>query len=400
MTLRLALLTLGVVALILILGLSYLRRRPDVSSLKIPIRTFGRTLVLLMENIFQLLRARFYLGRNTKIGQREPSLVAAADFELGEQPVAGHDTSPVSGQQASDRKRAAEYHKTRDIAGLPPEDGVGSGPLRIDYWARLSGDELVDRDSVLSLFREYEINLEHPRAVHGRSHPGRIWLDLEQAGSDELFTDLVVSLQLADHSGPVEETELTRFNSLIVALAEGLYRRCQLDSSIEDALPQARRLDRFCKAYDMLAILNIKPIGETSFSGKDTERVMQRSGMRLGDQNIFHYYDPRNGRSQFSLANRYQPGYFSHTDLIAGSFWGLTMFMSIPRCTEPSKSFGEMLSVAEYLASELNGSLADPDSGQLSPAHLALIQRQVHGVGESMKRLGVTPGGEEALRLF
>ena len=76
------------------------------------------------------------------------------------------------------------------------------------------------------------------------------------------------------------------------------------------------------------------------------------------------------------------------------------MFMSIPRCTEPSKSFGEMLSVAEYLASELNGSLADPDSRRLSPAHLALIQRQVRGVGEAMKRLGVTPGAEEALRLF
>ena len=246
----------------------------------------------------------------------------------------------------------------------------------------------------------YEINLEHPRAVHGRSHPGRVWLDLEQAGSDELFEDLVVSLQLADHSGPVEETELTRFNSLIFALAEGLHRRCQLDSSIEEALPHARRLDRFCKAYDMLAILNIEPIGETSFSGKDVERVTQRSGMRLGDQNIFHYYDPRNGSSQFSLANQYQPGYFSHTDMIDGSFRGMTMFMSIPRCTEPSRSFGEMLSVAEYLASELNGSLADPDSGRLSPAHLALIQRQVNGVGESMKRLGVTPGGEEALRLF
>ncbi len=57
-------------------------------------------------------------------------------------------------------------------------------------------------------------------------------------------------------------------------------------------------------------------------------------------------------------------------------------------------------SATEYLASELNGSLADPDSGRLSPAHLALIQRQVNGVGESMKRLGATPGGEEALRLF
>ena len=76
------------------------------------------------------------------------------------------------------------------------------------------------------------------------------------------------------------------------------------------------------------------------------------------------------------------------------------MFMGIPRCAEASRSFGEMLSVAKYLASEVNGSLADPDSRRLSPAHLALIQRQVNGVGESMKRLGVTPGGEEALRLI
>ena len=400
MTLRLALLTLGVVVLILILGLSYLRWRPNLSRLKVPVRVFGRMFVSPMANIFQLLRARFAIRRNSKSGQREPSLVSAADFELGEQPVSGSDESPEPGQQALDRKRGADYHRTRDIAGLLPEDGVGSGPLRIDYWARLSGDELVDRDSVLSLYREYEINLEHPRAVHGRSHPGRVWLDLEQAGSDELFEDLVVSLQLAVLSGPVEVSELSRFICLFFAVAVGLLRRCQLDSSIEEALPHARRLDRFCKAYDMLAIVNIEPIGETSFSGKDVERVTQRSGMRLGDQNIFHYYDPRNGSSQFSLANQYQPGYFSHTDMIDGSFRGMTMFMSIPRCTEPSRSFGEMLSVAEYLASELNGSLADPDSGRLSPAHLALIQRQVNGVGESMKRLGVTPGGEEALRLF
>ena len=289
MTLRLALLTLGVVVLILILGLSYLRWRPNVSRLKIFVRDPGRMFVSRMANIFQLLRARFPFSRDSKRDQREPSLVSASDFELGGPPISGGGESSASGQQDPDRERRVHYHATRDIAGLLPEDGVGSGPLRIDYWARLSGDELVDRDSVLSLYREHEINLEHPRAVHGRSHPGRVWLDLERAGNDELFTDLVVSLQLADHSGPVEETELTRFNSLIFALAEGLHRRCQLDSSIEEMLPHARRLDRFCKAYDMLAILNIDPIGETSFSGKDVERVMQRSGMRLGEQDIFHY---------------------------------------------------------------------------------------------------------------
>ena len=82
--------------------------------------------MLPMANLFQLLRVRFPLRRNYKSDQREPSLVSAADFELGEQPVAGNDVSPVPGQQAPDRKRAADYHRTRDIAGLLREDGVGS----------------------------------------------------------------------------------------------------------------------------------------------------------------------------------------------------------------------------------------------------------------------------------
>ncbi|SVD08746.1 uncharacterized protein METZ01_LOCUS361600, partial [marine metagenome] len=94
MTLRLALLTLGAVVLILILGLSYLRWRPNLSRLKAPVRVFGRMFVSPLANIFQLLRARFPIRRNSKSGQREPSLVSAADFELGEQPVSGSDMSP------------------------------------------------------------------------------------------------------------------------------------------------------------------------------------------------------------------------------------------------------------------------------------------------------------------
>ncbi|MEC8961095.1 MAG: hypothetical protein VX559_02575, partial [Pseudomonadota bacterium] len=107
MTLRLALLTLGVVVLILILGLSYLRWRPNVSRLKISVRDPGRMFVSRMANIFQLLRARFPLRSYSKSSQREPSLVSAADFELGEQPVSGSDMSPVPGQQTPDRKRGA-----------------------------------------------------------------------------------------------------------------------------------------------------------------------------------------------------------------------------------------------------------------------------------------------------
>jgi len=394
MNLQLALIVLGALVLTLVIVLSYARGR--FSPRRIATEWMNR--LPSVDALIDRLGSVLHLRQFDRAGQREPSLVPSDNFELGKEPVGGG-----GGPLAQEETRAGQNVEPgipRDIAGLTPEDGIGSGPLRIDYWARLPGQDPVSRDAVLSFYREHEFRLDHPRAVHGRSHPGNVWLDLELAGSDELFTDLVVSLQLADHRGPVDEAELTRFNTLVYGLAEGLNRRCQLEESLEDSLPQAQRLDRFCRAYDMLAILNIEPLGDSSFAGRELERVMQRSGMRLGDRSIFHFYDPRTGASQFSLANRHQPGQFDYPDLEGGAFRGLTMFMSIPRAANPSGTFSKMVSVAEYVSAELNGSVTDPDGSRLSPAHLSLIQRQVNGVGEAMRRLGIVPGSEEALRLF
>ena len=393
MTLQLALIVLGAVVRTLVAVLSYAGGR--FSLKKSTSKLLGRlpSVDILMEKVASALRLRKF----DQSRQREPSLVPADNFELGKEPAT--TSHPLSREKAGGDPPAGS-DVPRDIAGLAPQDGIGSGPLRIDYWARLTGEGSVSRDAVLGLFREYEIRLDHPRAVHGRTHPGNVWQDLEQAGSDELFTDLVVSLQLADHRGPVDEAELTCFNTLVYGLAEGLDRRCHLEESLEDSLPQAQRLDRFCRAYDMLAILNIEPLGDSSFGGQELERVMQRSGMRLGARSIFHFYDPRTGASLFSLANRHQPGQFDYPDLVEGAFKGLTMFMSIPRAVNPSATFAKMISVAEYVSSELNGSVTDPDGSRLSAAHLSLIQRQVNGIGEAMRRLGIVPGSEEALRLF
>ena len=393
MNLQLALIILGALALTLVVVLSYARGRFSLRRIATEWMNGFPSVEVLIDKLGSVLHLRQF----DPAGQREPSLVPSDDFELGKEP--GRTGSPPAQEDARAGQDAGSGI-SRDIAGLAPQDGIGSGPLRIDYWARLPGQDPVSRDAVLGLYREYEIRLNHPRAVHGRSHPGNVWLDLELAGSDELFTDLVVSLQLADHRGPVDEAELTRFNTLVYGLAEGLNRRCQLEESVEDSLPQAQRLDRFCRAYDMLAILNIEPLGDSSFAGRELERVMQRSSMRLGDRNIFHFYDPRTGASQFSLANRHQPGQFDYPDLEGGAFRGLTMFMSIPRAANPSGTFGKMISVAEYVSAELNGSVTDPDGSRLSPAHLSLIQRQVNGVGEAMRRLGIVPGSEEARRLF
>ena len=132
MTLQLALLVLGIAALVLIMCLSYLRWRPNRFRLNIPVKALRSIFVFPTVTRFQLLRARFPFSRGIKRAQREPSLVSAADFELGGNPISESDEASVSGQQDPDRDRGVDLPDP--LAGLgtsasePPGDSVRRFP--------------------------------------------------------------------------------------------------------------------------------------------------------------------------------------------------------------------------------------------------------------------------------
>ena len=65
------------------------------------------------------------------------------------------------------------------------------------------------------------------------------------------------------------EIALTRFNNLAYYMSESLNRSLKFDMTIEEALPQAARLERFCQEFDLLAVIHIeppprKPVGKAS----------------------------------------------------------------------------------------------------------------------------------------
>ena len=330
-----------------------------------------------------------------RVRQKEPSLVASAQLDLsgqvnGDQPAA-ESAGPSDPAVPGVEKRASAQSLLSEIGGQP---------LKIDYWARLSGTSPVSRDAALAVFREYEIDLERPRTIHGRTEPGNAWLDLATASADEVFSDLIVSLQMADRDGSVSESELTRFNNLAYYMSESLNRSLQFDMSIEEALPQAVRLERFCQEFDLLAVIHIEPPPGSGFSGPDVARALDRAGMRLGKDDMFHLYDPRTGTSRFSLAKRSEAGSFSYDDLESGMLRGLVLFLNVPTVPRPSQTFSDLVSVATYVSTQIGGSLVDPQKGALSDAQFDGIARQIRSLESSMKRYGIEPGSEEAVRLF
>ena len=394
MTLQWALVLLGLAALALIIGISFLQGREGVRTWFARLRSATLTWVRRISGARAW--AVFRPGRLVdRVRQREPSLVATQDFaSVGES--APQMDPPDTASQTSTAGSARRSEEPVRLLGTE----IGGAPVKIDYWIRVAGKTPVMRDVALAIFREHEIDLSHPRSIHGRTEPGNAWLDLATAQADERFSDLIVSLQMADRDSAVDESELTRFNNLAYSLAEALDRSLQFDSSIEEALPQAVRLEHLCREFDLLAVINIEPPPGAGFSGPEVVRVMERAGMRLGELDIFHFFDSRTGVSRFSLGNRSEPGGFSYEDLESGTLRGLALFMNVPRVAQPARTFAELGSVAQYVSAELNGSLVDPDGAALSSAQFEAIRRQIQSIESSMKGYGIEPGSDEARRLF
>ncbi|MBH63132.1 MAG: hypothetical protein CL569_11945 [Alphaproteobacteria bacterium] len=332
-----------------------------------------------------------------RVRQKEPSLVSSGDLDLaGEGRESGAQTEPMP--DGSPQDDGSQKGAVGSAQALPSE--IGKQPLKIDYWARLPGPTPVSRDAALSVFREHEIDLQRPRALHGRTEPGNVWVDLTTAPADEVFTDLIVSLQIADRDGAVSESELTRFNNLTYYMSESLNRSLQFDMTIEEALPEAERLARFCQEFDLLAVIHIEPPPGRGFSGPEVTQALDRAGMRLGKDDMFHLYDPRTGAGRFSLANRSESGSFSYDELESGMLRGLVLFLNVPTAPRPSQTFSDLISVATYVSTEIDGVLVDPQGKALADAQFDSIARQIRSLESSMKRYGIDPGSEEAKRLF
>jgi len=296
-------------------------------------------------------------------------------------------------------RRAVSQEETIEQEDDFPEESY-SNVRQLDYWVKVVGDDPIPRDDILAIYRQQEYMLEHPHAIHGRLASSGEWSDIETEAEDEEFLDIVLSLQLADRNSAVNESEMTRFNNLAFMLSESFDRQFKFQSSSEDALDQASRLEQFSAEFDVLAIINICAEGDRQFRGPEVLRVVEGSGMRYGDLHVFHGPDGDDGEPLFSIANMVKPGVFDLEDMQNFQTRGLTMYMNVPRCKKPGDVFARMSYVANKIATNLGGEMRDQNNNALDDKSIQQIRKQVDEIGANMSAQGMQPGSYEALRLF
>jgi cell division protein ZipA len=272
----------------------------------------------------------------------------------------------------------------------------------IDYVVTLPGRGPVARDIPLGVYRQNEYLLEKPRHIYGLGYRTGLWSNLERDPENAQYRSIALGIQLVDPKGPIEESELNTFTQMALKLADTLQRPTKLSMPFEKALDQARELDAFCEANDVIASVNLIANGPTGFSGRAIDQAAKRFGLQFGAMNIYHKKSEEavGCRHAYSLANLFKPGDFDPAKLDRFRTQGLSLFMNVPCAYQPVRVFDQMIDTARGLCKLLDGRLEDHEHRPLSDAAIQVIRAQIERISSDMTNRGIVPGSATAMRLF
>lgn len=221
------------------------------------------------------------------------------------------------------------------------------------------------------------------------------WEDL-QPWRDARYQQVVVTMQLADRNGAVQEDQLTTLCDLLQAMAQPHALRIACDDMV-DALERAQAIDRFCVDVDVLIGLNVVARGEGAVNLARIEQAAEDSGMVLGD-GMFQLLDSR-GEPLYALCN-HDAEPFSSEVVEGQTSQGVTLQFDVPRVPDGLKVFDGMVAFGRKLANEVGGILVDDNLRPLTDTGIEKIRTQLMHIYERMEARGVPSGSRRALRLF
>jgi len=272
----------------------------------------------------------------------------------------------------------------------------------IDFIIDFPGKGPKSRNRALGIFKQNEYMLNKPRRLYGLRYVEGVWSNLDSDPDTTQYSDLMLAIQLADKSGPIDESELNTFGQMGLKMADKLNRPSKMSSSFELALERADDLDKFCQLYDNIAGVNVIPNSSQGFSEIEIKKIAQEIKMQFGPMDIFHSKNDQaiGCRHMFSMANLFEPGTFQLNPEEQDRAKGLTFFMQIPCVYAPAKTFDKMLEAAGLFSNKLNGTLSDQDNNPLTTEGTLAIRRHIDYMASEMQKAGIMPGSEIALRLF
>ncbi len=314
---------------------------------------------------------------------------------------APHPVAAVSSSSASPASAPPAMPPREPVVTPVPDDSraAASQPAApydelIEYRIRIGGGGIL-----ASVFADA---INHSR---GFGKPVR-WLGLPEGGSaweevqpwrDVHYQQVLVTMQLADRNGALQEEELSALCALVQATAQahGLGIACD---DVVDAVERAQSIDRFCVDVDVLIGLNVVGRGDGQIDLSRIVSEAEQSGMVLGRDGVYQLIDSR-GELLYALCN-HDAEPFTSTLQPGQTSPGVTLQFDVPRVPDGIKVFDSMVALGRKLANEVGGLLVDDNLRPLTDAGIEKIRSQLARIYERMEARGVPSGSRRALRLF
>jgi len=289
-----------------------------------------------------------------------------------------------------------------------PEEGVKPPPVAqhedrpamsqdetINYRVQLHPSEPVGAASLIEAIQRQG---DFGKRVHwlGMNSLTGGWEDIGQGSAAE-YLNIAATLQLADRSGPVSDSDLAAFCSRVQTVADELIAVAEFPKR-QPALALAAALDQFCADVDVLIGANIITQNGEAFAATKVRAMAEAAGMKLQPDGAFHYFNDE-GADLFSLANL-DPTPFSAENIRQLSTHGITFLFDVPRVADGVRVFNQMLMLARQMATSLGGQVVDDNRRPLSDAGIARIKQQLADIYARMEAQQIRSGSARALRLF
>jgi FtsZ-interacting cell division protein ZipA len=264
----------------------------------------------------------------------------------------------------------------------------------IEYRVRIGSDGI--QASVFADAFNQVRSLGKPMRWTGLPVGATEWEEI-QPWRDVRYQQVVVTMQLADRNGAVQEDQLAALCQTLQTVAQVHGLRIACDDAVE-ALERAQAIDRFCVDVDVLIGLNVVARGEGSVNLARIEQAAGDTGMVLGVDGAFQLLDSR-GEPLYALCN-HDAEPFSTEAVDGQTSQGVTLQFDVPRVPDGLKVFDGMVAFGRKLANEVGGILVDDNLRPLTDTGIDKIRTQLMHIYERMEARGVPSGSRRALRLF
>lgn len=161
----------------------------------------------------------------------------------------------------------------------------------------------------------------------------------------------------------LKDEEGNRFSSVLddIPATDGFkHGKTTQAKSSKQATAKTAKESKQKKTNSKQLILFISPESEQGLDGNLVKQALLDNGLKLGDNNIYHYFETDNAQnSLFRVANGVAPWTLNDSDLKDNYLKGLSLVLQISQNTDEAQAKKRFYTISNNIAQKSNGLLKD-----------------------------------------